>query len=61
MELQETQSNSNIIKLPNITRVEVINHSGRGEIGRVFTDYKAEDIEIHFQDEGRTLKIFINK
>ena len=39
----------------NITRVEVI---GKG--GRVFTEYNAHSIDISFQDEGRTLKVFLN-
>jgi len=38
-----------------VTRVEVI-----GIGGRVFTEYSASSINISFQDEGRTLKVFLN-
>lgn len=43
--------------LPLINRVEVIDVNGR-----VYTDWKKENkVEISFQDEGRTLKVFITK
>lgn len=42
--------------LPEVTRVEVID-----DHGRAFTLYGASGIEIHTQDEGRTIKIFVNK
>jgi hypothetical protein len=42
---------------PSIARVEIIKNG----TGRVFTEYKAEDIEISLQDDGRTLKIFYSK
>lgn len=44
-----------------VTRIEVINHSKRGKQGLVFTDYDVKDFELSYQDNGRTLKIFINK
>ena len=45
-----------------ITRVELINHSKEGPLGRVFTLYsnKINNVETQLQDDGRTLKIFIN-
>jgi len=42
-----------------ITRVEVINHQDK-PIGRVFTKYDCKNVELSFQDDDRTLKIFIN-
>lgn len=49
-----------------ITRVEVINHTKRGEQGRAYTYWseygngiKDPHVELHLQDEGRTLKVFI--
>jgi hypothetical protein len=41
-----------------VTRVEVIQHSPPYN-GRAFTKYNAKDVEIQFQDDGRTLKIFL--
>jgi hypothetical protein len=41
-----------------VTRVEVIQHSPPYN-GRAFTKYDAKDVEIQFQDDGRTLKIFL--
>ena len=41
-----------------VTRVEVIQHSPPYN-GRVYTNYNAKDVEILFQDDGRTLKIFL--
>lgn len=40
-----------------VTRVEVIQ---RGK-GRIFTDYKVDDAWVAYQDEGRTIKVFINE
>jgi hypothetical protein len=42
----------------NVTRVEVIQHSPPYN-GRAFTKYNAKDVEIQFQDDGTTLKIFL--
>jgi hypothetical protein len=44
-----------------VTRVEVINH--RNEKGRVYTLGPADDVkvELSLQDDGRTLKVFIDK
>ena len=41
-----------------VTRVEVIQHSEPYN-GRAYTNYNAKDVEIQFQDNGRTLKIFL--
>lgn len=40
--------------LPKVTRVEVIDSNGR-----VYTQYDARDVSISFQDDARTLKIFL--
>ncbi len=48
--------------LPTVNRVEVIDHSGKmgdKEYGRVYTKWNAKFVEISFQDDKRTLKIFI--
>lgn len=44
--------------LPKVKRVEVIQHSPPYD-GRAYTKYDAKDVEIQYQDEGRTLKIFL--
>ncbi|MFY8161969.1 MAG: hypothetical protein ACOVNU_11615 [Candidatus Kapaibacteriota bacterium] len=41
-----------------VNRVEVIQHSEPYN-GRAYTNYFAKDVEIHLQDESRTLKIFL--
>jgi hypothetical protein len=41
-----------------VTRVEVIQHSEPYN-GRAYTNYDAKDVEIQFQDRGKTLKIFL--
>ena len=41
-----------------VTRVEVIQHSPPYN-GRAYTNYFAKDVEIQFQDNGATLKIFL--
>jgi hypothetical protein len=41
------------------TRLEVIDHTTSGnKVGRILTKY-APNIEIQFQDDGRTLKVFL--
>ena len=50
---QEQQNDTSKVK-----RVEVIQHSPPYN-GRAFTKYNAKDVEIQFQDGGRTLKIFL--
>ena len=50
-----------------INRIEVINHTEKGEFGRAFTYWseykngiKNPKVEIDVQDDGKTLKIFIS-
>ncbi len=58
--------NNIIIDETKITRLEVINHSSdiNNPIGRILTLYKElgdfNSIEISIQDDGRTMKIFLN-
>ena len=60
LELEKQQQ----LDLTNITRLEVINHaSNRHSIGRILTMYETKDftvVDAQFQDENRTLKIFIS-
>jgi len=37
-----------------VNRVEVIDSQGRS-----YAEYKASDVEISFQDDGKTLKVFL--
>ena len=50
--------------MDNISRLEVINHATNDHpIGRVLTMYKTKDfrnIDMQFQDDGKTLKIFVS-
>jgi hypothetical protein len=53
------------IDLEKISRIEVINHAkNRYSVGRLLTLYKEledfDSLEISVQDDGRTMKIFIN-
>lgn len=41
-----------------VTRVEVIQHSPLYN-GRAYTNCNAKDVEIQFQDDDKTLKIFV--
>jgi hypothetical protein len=50
---QEQQLNTSTV-----TRVEVIQHSEPFN-GRAYTNYRAKDVEIQFQDNNETLKIFL--
>lgn len=48
-----------------ITRLEVINHADNDRpIGRILTMYKSmedfQEIQVQYQDDGRTLKIFLS-
>jgi len=52
------EEHSTIFILPKVTRVEVIQHSPPHD-GRAYTKYNAKDVEIQYQDDGRTLKIFL--
>ena len=44
--------------LPKVRRVEVIQHSPPHN-GRAYTNYDAKDVELQYQDDGKTLKVFI--
>ena len=44
-----------------VTRIEVIDHQSEPVIGRVYTKWGCEKVELQLQDDGRTLKIFISK
>jgi hypothetical protein len=44
-----------------VTRLEVINHQDQSTFGRVYARHNCEEIELSFQDEGKTLKVFIQK
>jgi hypothetical protein len=48
-------------KLIKVTRVEVIDHSKTFEQGggRVFAKSDCKEVELSYQDDGRTIKIFI--
>jgi hypothetical protein len=52
-EMEKQQNDTSKVK-----RVEVIQHSPPYN-GRAFTKYDAKDVEIQFQDDGYTLKIFL--
>jgi hypothetical protein len=42
----------------NVTRIEVIQHSEPYN-GRAYTNYNAKNVELQYQDKGKTLKIFL--
>ena len=48
-------------KLIKVNRVEVIDHSKSAEDGggRVFVKKDCVDVELSYQDDGKTLKLFI--
>ena len=48
-----------IMETKNITRLEVINHSSEGETGRLLVK-KNISASLSLQDEGRTLKVFLD-
>lgn len=53
MHSQES-SHSSVWYLPDVTRVEVIDSTGRG-----YVNIGVKDVEAHVQDGGRTLKVFL--
>jgi hypothetical protein len=55
---KENEINETTFVLPKVTRVEVIQHSPPYN-GRAFTKYDAKDVEMQYQDDGKTLKIFL--
>lgn len=51
------------MKATKINRLEVIDHSpdlSDDNRGRVYVKYNVESCELVYQDDGKTLKIFIN-
>ncbi len=44
-----------------VTRVEIINHQDDLINSRVFIKHDCQNVELSLQDDGKTLKIFINK
>jgi len=56
--LYEEELNATIFLMPKVKRVEVIQHSEPYN-GRAYTKYNAKDVELQYQDDGRTLKIFL--
>ena len=45
--------------LPSVTRVEVIDHSPGFQLGRAWVKWHLNAVELSFQDNGRTLKVFV--
>jgi len=56
MKIEEEKSTTFV--LPKVTRVEVIQHSPP-HTGRAYVNMDCKDVEIQYQDDGRTLKIFL--
>ena len=44
----------NIMPFPEITRVEIIDSTGRA-----YTQYNVAEVQMSIQDDGRTMKIFL--
>lgn len=53
--LFSTAPGSTVYELPEVTRVTVV------VTGRDFEKYYLKDVELHFQDNGRAIKIFANE
>lgn len=45
------------LKIPTVTRIEVIDDTGRAFV-RYYRQHELGGVEIHMQDDGRTMKIF---
>lgn len=57
---QEGEDQSKPKKENKITRVEVIDHSAESSpFGRVYSKWNCKNVELSYQDGGKTLKIFI--
>ena len=61
---QKAEDEGKMIDEKKITRLEIINHAKNGkDIGRLLSLHKSlgdfNAIEIHLQDGGKTLKIFL--
>ena len=60
MKIDNKEVIDTIYLLPKVIRVEVINHSRDIENpGRVYTNMNCKEVELQYQDNGRTLKLFI--
>jgi hypothetical protein len=59
---KKVKKDGDIETFTNINRLEVINHSNQGTVGRVF-NFRGKDltIECQLQDGTETLKVFISK
>lgn len=57
-------SKDKVVKAHKVNRVEIINHvNSKTDYGREYVNYLPEgaEVELQFQDDGRTLKVFIQK
>jgi len=54
-ELYSTASGSTVYEMPAVSRVTVVVKE------REFEKYYLKDVELHFQDNGRTIKVFANE
>ena len=57
----DTKKHQTNFKLIKVSRVEVIDHSKPAEEGggRAFVKKDCVDVELSYQDDGKTLKLFI--
>jgi len=59
----ETQQQQHTQDMSKITRVEVIDHSAenmaKGQGARAYVKCNAKSVELSYQDDGRTLKMFV--
>lgn len=53
--------NTNFKPQARVTRLEIIDHSKKEPKGRVYVNSDIKDFELSYQDDGRTLKIFIKQ
>jgi hypothetical protein len=58
---EKKESHQTDFALIKVTRVEVIDHSKSAEQGggRVFVKKDCKSVELSYQDDGKTLKLFI--
>lgn len=63
MEVDSEKGTLRWIDLSKITRVELIQHGHPDERnnGRMYVGYEVESIELSVQDDGKTVKVFVNK
>lgn len=54
LEALPPEPGQNAKEFPLVSRLEVIDDSGRA-----FTTYTAKNVQVHLQDDGRTMKIFL--